>query len=165
MGMAYVIARRGGRFEVRESEHTAKGPRSRTLVCFRVLDDEVLARARARARRPFDAGAVLASARRAHAPGADGARAAAWLGGGSARRPEDAKARMRFVQASRRMAQATGASARGGPAAGLADPGEALIDLLGFADAVRAGQPPRPPRRLAFPPLAKIARSGRSQTG
>lgn len=38
-----------------------------------------------------------------------------------------------------------------------ADPGIALIDLLGFADAVRQSQPPRPNETLAFPVLARLA--------
>jgi len=45
--------------------------------------------------------------------------------------------------------QPTGASER-------IDPGEALIDLLGFADAVTASQPSKPPERLSFPPLSRL---------
>lgn len=37
------------------------------------------------------------------------------------------------------------------------DPGSVLIDLLGFADAVAAGQPPRRFQPLEFPALAKLA--------
>lgn len=52
--MAHVIARRDGRFEIRESEATPAGPRSRTLATFRSLSPEVLNHAAGRARRPFD---------------------------------------------------------------------------------------------------------------
>ncbi|MHB8329816.1 MAG: hypothetical protein ACYDD6_09370, partial [Acidimicrobiales bacterium] len=68
--MAYIVAKRG-RFEVRESLHTAKGPRSRTLTTFHVFDDQVLDRARDRARRPFDAATLRRAARKAGAPVAE----------------------------------------------------------------------------------------------
>jgi uncharacterized membrane protein YccC len=60
--MAYVVRRADGRFEVRESVHTAHGPRSRTLATFRQLDDAVLAHAEERASRPFDRDIVIARA-------------------------------------------------------------------------------------------------------
>jgi hypothetical protein len=138
--MAYVVARRGGRFELRESLHTANGPRSRTLAGFDVLTDDVLTAAARRAQRPFDAQAVIRSARRA------GARVRAATSGAS-------RARDRFVTASRSMAVALGKP----PAGGRADAGAALLELLGFADAVTAGQPPRPFEPLAFPALARLA--------
>jgi hypothetical protein len=62
--MAFVIAKAGGRFEIRESEHTPAGPRSRTLVTFRTLNDDVLERARARARGTFDEHKVRLGARK-----------------------------------------------------------------------------------------------------
>jgi hypothetical protein len=40
---------------------------------------------------------------------------------------------------------------------GRSDAGAALIELLGFADMVTAGQPPRPFEPLAFPALARLA--------
>jgi hypothetical protein len=39
-----------------------------------------------------------------------------------------------------------------------AEAGSALLELLGFADMVAAGQPPRPAQSLAFPSLAQLAR-------
>ncbi len=69
--MTYVVARHRQReptYEIRESELTDRGPRARSLATFRVLDDAVLARARARALRPFDPAAVRASAQRLGAP-------------------------------------------------------------------------------------------------
>jgi hypothetical protein len=66
--MAYVTTSRKGGFEVRESRATAKGPRSRTLATFRQLDDEVIARARARALKPPSAEQLREAALRAGAP-------------------------------------------------------------------------------------------------
>lgn len=141
VGMAYVVARRNGRFEIRESLHTAKGPRSRTLAGFSVLSDEVLAAAAGRARRPFDADAVLRSGRRA------GVRVQVASSGAS-------RARDRFLAGSKTM---TSSVSR--PPANVArgDAGAALLELLGFADTVRAGQPPRPREQLEFPVLARLA--------
>ncbi|HWO83240.1 MAG TPA: hypothetical protein VNM38_05550 [Solirubrobacterales bacterium] len=50
--MAYVVATKPGRFEVRESVSTASGPRSRTLASFRELTDEVVEKVQARAEKP-----------------------------------------------------------------------------------------------------------------
>jgi hypothetical protein len=66
--MAYVTANRRGGFEVRESSATPEGPRSRTLATFRRLDDEVIARARERARKPPSAEELREAALRAGAP-------------------------------------------------------------------------------------------------
>ncbi len=62
--MAYVVARPRGRFEIRESVHTPKGPRARSLANYAHFNDEVLDKARRRATRPFDAGVVRAAAAR-----------------------------------------------------------------------------------------------------
>jgi hypothetical protein len=141
--MAFVVARRGGRFEIRESLHTANGPRSRTLAGFDVLTEEVLAAAARRAQRPFDREAVIGSGRRA------GARVRIATSG--ARRAQD-----RFLAGSKRMA-----SALGKPPAdidiGHADAGVALMKLLSFVDMVRAAQPPRPFEPLVFPALSHFA--------
>jgi hypothetical protein len=56
------------RFEVRESVVGPNGPRARTLATFTVLDEVALAKARARALRPFREDDVAASARRLGAP-------------------------------------------------------------------------------------------------
>ncbi len=122
--MAYVVARPKGRFEIRESLHTPDGPRARSLAGFNVLSDAVLTKAAGRAQRPFDVEAVLASARRAGAPTRVDA-------GAEADDP-----RGRFVEASRRMARALQLP----PARKPVDPGAALIELLGFADAVTRNQ-------------------------
>jgi hypothetical protein len=139
--MAYVVPRKGGRFEIRESRHTASGPRSRTLTGFRVLTEQALDAAGKRAQRPFDREAVILSGRRA------GARVQVPSSGA-------ARARERFLSGSRTMA---GALTRPAPIGRRADPGATLLELLGFADTIRASQPPRPPEPLAFPPLAQLA--------
>jgi hypothetical protein len=143
--MAYVVARPKGRFEIRESLHTPAGPRARSLAGFDILTGEVLAKAAQRAQRPFDVEAVLASGRRAGAPAVTGA----W------RKTGDSPSR--FVQSTRRMALAL----QRGPALRPADPGAALIDLLGFADAVTGSQPARPFAPLAFPVLSRLAEASR----
>ncbi len=156
--MAYVVARRNGRFEVRESLHTRKGPRAHTLANFDVLTDEVLANAAAKAERPFDVHAVLASGQRAGAPvatigaaeSADPRRLATQ--GGTGEESERGGSASRFVESSRRMALAL----RRTPATRRANPGAALIDLLGFADAVTRNQPARPFEPLTFPVLRKL---------
>jgi hypothetical protein len=143
--MAYVVARPKGRFEVRESLHTPDGPRARSLAGFDLLTDAVLAKAAERAKRPFDVGVVLASARRAGAPTTVSA-------GG------EADARARFVKASRRMAHAL----QRRPVLRPVDPGAALIELLGFADAVTRSQPLRPPAPLEFPVLSRLVEKRRA---
>jgi hypothetical protein len=163
--MAYVVARPGGRFEVRESLHTPKGPRARTLAGFDVLTDEILAKAAGKAERPFDVHTVLASSRRAGAPvsttiGAEwqaSAGAAAKGKAANARRetgaaPETSDSASQFVESSRRMALAL----RRTPATRRTNPGATLIDLLGFADAVTRGQPARPLEPLTFPVLRQL---------
>lgn len=66
--MAFVVVRRDGRFEIRESVATPGGPRARTLATFRELTDTVLDHAEQRATRPFDRQVVES---RAYAVGAD----------------------------------------------------------------------------------------------
>lgn len=148
--MAFVVGRPRGNFEIRESVHTPSGPRARSLVGFKTLTNRVLRTAAARAQRPFDVEAVIASGRRAGAP-IDLPRPAGGVSGQSSR--------SRFLQASRRMAAITagsgtdGASDRGSD---CADPGAALIELLGFADAVKRSRPEPPRAALEFPVLAQL---------
>jgi hypothetical protein len=134
--MTYVVARPNGRFEIRESVHTERGPRARSLANFSLLTDEVLARAAGRATRPFDTGAVLGAAQRAGAPTANG----------------PGRSRRTFVASSRRMARSLAPH----PAAGRPDPGDALIDLLGFVAQITPFRPARAPEPLRFPPLARL---------
>lgn len=65
--MAFIVAK-PGRFEIRESHTTPKGPRSRTLATFTELTDEVIERARGKAAKPFDVEKLRDAALRAGAP-------------------------------------------------------------------------------------------------
>lgn len=65
--MAFVVPTKRGRFEVRESHATAKGPRSRTLVSFTELTDEAIEKARAQATTPSEPAELRRAARRAGA--------------------------------------------------------------------------------------------------
>jgi hypothetical protein len=169
--MAYVVARPNRRFEVRESLHTPRGPRARTLAGFGVLTDEILATAAARAERPFDVHAVLASGRRAGAPVMATIDAEGWAGAGEADSAQSATgteletsgATNGFVESSRRMALTLGQA----PTARQRQtkPGTALIDLLGFADAVTRGQPTRPFEPLTFPVLRTLVGDRRGAAG
>jgi len=143
VGMAYVVTRPKGRFEIRESVHTPKGPRARSLANFAHLTDEVLVTARARADRPFDAAAVRASASRAGAPIR------------RRRRRQGSPAVRHFVESSRRMA-ASLEPVRPAVPGERRDPGDTLIGLLGFVAQVKAFTPDRPPEPLGFPPLARV---------
>ena len=157
MGMAFVVSRPKGRFEVRESLHTPDGPRARSLAGFDVLTDEVLVKAARRAERPFDMQSVLASAQRAGAPVVVRPVDREVTGGARGDTPSSPS---RFVEASRRMAL----SLQRPPALRPPDPGAALIDLLGFADAVTRNQPAKPFEPLAFPVLSRLVADRRAAT-
>jgi hypothetical protein len=66
--MAFVVPTKRGSFEVRESRTTPAGPRSRTLVTFREMSDEVIEKARSRAAKPPSAEQLRVAAARAGAP-------------------------------------------------------------------------------------------------
>ncbi len=66
--MAYVVATHPGRFEVRESKVTEKGPRSRTLASFRELTDEVIEKVQASAEKPPAAEELKRAALKVGAP-------------------------------------------------------------------------------------------------
>lgn len=63
------------------------------------------------------------------------------------------RARDRFLAGSKRMASAPG----GAPPINWTAPGAALMELLDFADMVRASQPRRPFEPLQFPSLSHLA--------
>jgi len=156
--MAYVVARAGGRFEVRESALTRRGPRGRTLATFRALTPGVLAHAEQRAGHPLDRHALRRSARRAGAPVsppvADEQAGALLDTRARGERPTPVRARLLAhalapdaVPAPETHLRAAGEWA----GADAARRGAALRDLLGLVDAV----PGRPRTRpLRFPRLA-----------
>ncbi|HUQ40485.1 MAG TPA: hypothetical protein VM030_10050 [Acidimicrobiales bacterium] len=155
--MAYVARRPKRRFEIRESVHTATGPRSRTLATFLALDDAILDRAAAIATRPFDRDEVRASARRAGAPVAPTAAenaARRLLAELRAGRPPGAGIRRLLLDelaGCDQVALDAGDSVADWVGATPDDRGTALRDLLALTDRL-----PRPRRasRLTCPPLA-----------
>jgi len=163
--MAYVVARPGRRFEIRESRTTPDGPRSRTLTTFRVLDDDVVARAAERSASTLDVAALRASARRAGAPVAveDGPDCAArallaQLAGG--RRPSPVLAALladRLAVSPREGQQRAMPDAARAVVpwidASPAERGDALRDLLLLADRL----PPARTKRGRFPKLGPAA--------
>jgi hypothetical protein len=66
--MAYVVPRSNGSWEIRESHHTPKGPRSRTLGTFKTLTAETVARAQRRASKPLQIDALRLAAQKVGAP-------------------------------------------------------------------------------------------------
>ena len=158
--MAYVVARPRGRFEIRESVHTPKGSRARSLASFTELSDEVLGKAGQRASQPFDADAVRASAARAGVPPRRHRQAE--MQEPEMPKPETRKAEMqkaemqKFVESSRRMAAALETRPGGAGSSPSRDPGDALIDLLDLVSQVSAFGPARRPEPLRFPPLARL---------
>ena len=162
--MAFVVPAKGDRFEIRESESTPKGPRSRTLASFRQLDDEIIQKAGEKARSAIDAAELRRGARRAGAPVArpPADRAARELIAelGKGRRPSptlrrmlldllrdengraDGPAQSPTHEAEREVAEWMAASPR--------ERGKTLIDLLLLADALphsgRRGKPLSYPR-------------------
>jgi hypothetical protein len=152
VGMAYIVARPNGRFEIRESVHTPKGPRARSLVNFDRFTEEILERARARASRPFDSASVRDAAMRATTatdPAGDLTPADTASTIPRHEQPEN----RRFVEASRRMVQSL---ERLPDSARRRDPGAVLIDLFEFVANVSSSPPTGPPKPLRFPPLARL---------
>ena len=159
--MAYVVARRGGTFELRASASTPRGPRARTLATFRELTDEVLRHAEARASEDLDHAAIRRSARRAGAPvaAAPGDERAGALLGALARREAPTPVRARLVAHALAPDEVTAPEDHLRAAGEWADAdaslrGEVLIDLLGLVDAIPARPRTKP---LQFPRLSSAA--------
>jgi hypothetical protein len=157
--MAFIVPTKRGKFEIRESHSTPKGPRSRTLVCFDELTDEVIARAREKASTELDPEDLRGAARRAGAVVAPRPvdRAArdliAELGRGKDLEPNLRRVLVDLLAEEDRPRSASDASHPVAEwlAATPDERGRALVDLLKLADALphssRLGKP------LAFPPL------------
>ena len=156
--MAYVVNRGDRGYELRESHSSPRGPRSRTLASFRVLTDEVVARAVSRADRPLDASQVRALATAAGAPvGASVADSAArtllqeWADG----RLPSPVLRARLMQRLKSTPYQPAAAHPGGPVdwvgVSLADRGAALVQLLDLGDHL----PRRPAGPLNFPAIGR----------
>jgi hypothetical protein len=155
--MAYVVARKTGAWEIRESHSTDAGPRSRTLASFRSLTPEAIERAQARSARHLDASELRKAARRAGAPVATPAsdRAAGELLAELAvgRRPRPSLGRLLAKALSADGAQPTD-NAEAAAAWVAASPerrGETLRDLLLLVDHLPRA---RTPERARFPRIA-----------
>ncbi len=154
--MAYVVHRPAGNWEIRASERTDRGPRSRTLATFRVLDTETVEQAVSRAGGKTSADEIYGAARRAGAPIArsrPNAAAADLLRELSrGRRPAAGVTRLLGAalgdgaepptDSERAMADWIGATDR--------ERGDALRELLLLGDALPKR---RRPAQLSFPPL------------
>jgi hypothetical protein len=66
--MTFMVPRKNGAWEIRETRSAASGPRSTTLATFRELSDEVIGQAQRRAAQPIDADELRRAALRAGAP-------------------------------------------------------------------------------------------------
>jgi hypothetical protein len=157
--MAFVVPTKRGRFEIRESRNTPKGPRSRTLASFEELTDEVIEKARRKTAKPPSAEELRNAARRVGAPvarpPADQAARQLIAELGKGREPEP---RLRRLLAAKLDDGADGAISPSDPSRAMAEwmvatpaeRGKALKDLLLLADALpsggRRGKPLRFPR-------------------
>lgn len=66
--MAFIVPRKNGAWEIRETRSTPSGPRSATLATFRELGDEVIEQAQARATKAIGADELRQTALRVGAP-------------------------------------------------------------------------------------------------
>jgi hypothetical protein len=159
--MAYIVARKLGTWELRESRSTPAGPRSRTLATFRTLTPEVAAQASRRAVKPLDQRDLRRTALRAGAPVAAAAaeRTAAELlaeiAAGHAPRPALRRLLLDALEHERppRSSDSARAAARW-IAATPQQRGETLHDLLALADRLPAA---RRTERAHFPRLRSRA--------
>lgn len=158
--MAFVVSTRNGRFEVRESKSTPQGPRSRTLVSFLELTDELIEKAEKKAEKPIDSQELRRAARRAGAPVAGkpidqaARKLISELGKGRKLDPPLRHLLTGLLPRERadddRPASDSGISVAAWVGATPEQRGKALVDLLLLADAVPSRREKKP---LRFPPL------------
>jgi hypothetical protein len=159
--MAYVVQRRSGSWELRESRSTPAGPRSRTLASFRTLTPEVIDHPIGRSEDSLTPTAVRQVAARAGAPvgrsGPDAAAAALLAELSEGRTPSSGLRRLLADAISGGGDAPTEAERAAAPwiAATLEAKGEALRDLLLLADRLPV------PRRGAAPAFPRIASAER----
>jgi hypothetical protein len=158
--MAFVTPTSRGKFEIRESKSTPRGPRSRTLATFEELNEPAIESAQKRAAKPLDPEELRQAARKVGAPveldPAD--RAAreliAELGKGN-----DPEPRLRHLLAAMLGDDPNAAVAPADPSRAVAEwmtatpreRGKTLVDLLLLADALPHGG--RKNKPLRFPRL------------
>ncbi|MGH9040731.1 MAG: hypothetical protein ACRDZ3_10935 [Acidimicrobiia bacterium] len=155
--MAFVVERKPGHWEIRESVHTSSGPRARTLATFRTLTDAILDRASAAASRAFDPDEIRAAAWRAGVPVgepvADQAARRILAEAAAGRLPAPGLRRLlvdRLAGAGPLPELASAGTAPEWAAASLEERGRALWDLLELTDHL----PARRRGALRFPRLA-----------
>jgi len=161
--MAFIVATKSGRFEIRESRATARGPRSRTLASFTELDDRAIEAACAKASKSIDPEDLRRAAKKVSAPiAAPPAEHAAReliaeLGKGRSLDPTLRRILLDLLERGRRDGRhpsqwhEAAQEVAEWMAATPAEKGKALVDLLLLADALpsrgRRGKP------LSFPRL------------
>ncbi|MFN2464594.1 MAG: hypothetical protein ABR573_11925 [Candidatus Dormibacteria bacterium] len=135
-------------WEVRESLHTPKGPRSHTLARFREMDEAVLARVVASADGPVDVDGLWEAARRAGCPegGLSVDRAARVILAGASRGIHPIPGLRRQLESAWAGAGSAGMGDARWLTASLAERGAALRELLLLVDALPAR--PHPPLRV-----------------
>lgn len=161
--MAFIVPTKPGRFEVRESRATPKGPRSRTLVSFGELTEETIAKTQEKASKPVSAAELRRAARKVSAPveRRPVERAAreliAELGKGRMLDPNLRHMLLDLLENGRREGRQPSRRDEASHevaewmAATPAEKGRALVDLLLLADALPSGG--RRGKPLAFPRL------------
>jgi len=167
--MAFLVRRGPERVEIRESVVTPRGPRARVLASFTgALTPGVLARAAARASRPFDAGALLRKARArgiAVAERSSEPEARALLARLRRDDPVDPVLAELLQRALDGVAREAPPEAIGEVAdwvgAGAAERGAALRELLDTYGAIAASRPTRRTRpRERFPRFTSVVEAG-----
>ena len=161
--MAFIVPTKGGKFEIRESQATPKGPRSRSLASFSELNDETIEKAQAKASKPLDPDRLRRAARKVSAPVArrPADRAAreliAELGKGRRLDPNLRHMLLDLLEHGRREDRQPSRRHEASHevaewmAATPAEKGRALVDLLLLADALPSGG--RVGKALEFPRL------------
>ena|SRR6202035_623964 len=158
--MAYIVARKTGAWEIRESRSTDAGPRSRTLASFRSLTPEAIERAQLRSTKRLDAGELRKAARRAGAPVAAAAsdRAAgdllSQLAAGHRPRPLLARLLAKALSADGGQPTDNAEAAAAWIASSPERRGETLRDLLLLVDHLPRA---RAPERARFPRISSRA--------
>jgi hypothetical protein len=152
--MAYIVPRKNGSWEIRETCSTPDGPRSSTLASFRELSDEIIERAQGRAAKPIDAEELRRAALRSGAPIEEplADRAASQLLGelGKGRKPRRALRRLLAdaIDGSDAGVSDAARAAQEWVAASPEERGKTLRELLLLGDALPK---PRRPDQIQFP--------------
>jgi hypothetical protein len=140
--MAYVVKKASGRFEIRESRLTENGPRSRTLVTFKVLTQDSLKLLKTRSKRPYSETKLIKQAIQKGAP-------VSFIESQSKSISDTYK---HFLKASKNMSSSIKATKSTRPKS----PDTVLIELLRFVDTLNKTQNRPFDRKLKYPILTKL---------